>query len=99
MESALNPQEDFNNNNNIDTDVSPEKPKRSFAKYYKSEAVKRAKAKYYQKMKQDEVYMQNMRDRKKANYHKQKTNTEIETHLPNITALKKFKFFVFKKII
>ena len=51
-----------NNNNNIETDMKPEnndnietdvKPKRPFAKYYKSEAVKRAKAKYYQKMKQD----------------------------------------------
>ena len=48
------------NNNNIETDVKPEnndnietdvKPKRSFAKYSKSEAVKRAKAKYYQKKK------------------------------------------------
>ena len=76
--------ENNNENNNIETDINQEKPKRSFAKYYKSEAVKHAKAKYYQKMKQDETYMQNMRDRAKQNYHKHKTNTEIETHLPNI---------------
>ena len=76
-----------NNNNNIEVvDVNPEKPKRSYAKYYKSEAVKRAKAKYYQKMKQDETYMQNMRDRANKYYHEHRKITEIEKHLPNITA-------------
>ena len=53
---------------------------------YKSEAVKRAKAKYYQKMKQDETYMQNMRDRANKYYHEHRKITEIEKHLPNITA-------------
>jgi len=82
-----------NNNNNIETnnieiDVNQEKPKRSFAKYYKSEAVKRAKAKYYQKMKQNETYMQDMRDRANKYYHEHKKISiiEIESCLPNITA-------------
>ena len=42
--------ENNNENNNIETGVNPEKPKRSYAKYYKIEAVKHAKAKYYQKI-------------------------------------------------
>jgi len=78
-----------NNNNNIEVvDVNPEKPKRSYAKYYKSEAVKRAKAKYYQKMKQNEEYMQDMRNRANKYYHEHKKISviEIEAHLPNITA-------------
>ena len=85
--------ENNNENNNIETnnieiDVNQEKPKRSFAKYYKSEAVKRAKAKYYQKMKQNETYMQDMRDRANKYYHEHKKISiiEIESCLPNITA-------------
>ena len=81
-------------NNNIETDVNPEKPKRSFAKYYKSEAVKRAKAKYYQKMKQDETYMQNMRNKALNWYYQHKGPSanprgddlnEIEVSPPEIT--------------
>ena len=87
------------NNNNIETDVKPEnndnietdvKPKRPFAKYYKSEAVKRAKAKYYQKMKQDETYMQNMRNKALNWYYQNKAKSnpanEIEIYLPEIIA-------------
>jgi hypothetical protein len=43
-----------NNSENIDNieyEVKPEKPNRSMAKYYQSEAVKRAKAEYYQNQK------------------------------------------------
>ena len=92
--------ENSNENNNIETDnietdniepdVNPEKPKRSFAKYYKSEAVKRAKAKYYQKMKQDETYMQNMRNKSLKWFYQNKAKSnpanEIEIYLPEIIA-------------
>ena len=37
-----------------------------------SEAMKRAKAKYYQKMKLNESYMQDMRDRAYKNYYEMK---------------------------
>ena len=55
--SHINNNENINNNDN-ETDVKPVKAKQCMIKYYKSEAVKRAKAKYYQKKKQDEEYMQ-----------------------------------------
>jgi hypothetical protein len=60
-----------------------------------SEALKRAKAKYYQKKKLDEAYMQDMRDRsnkyyaEKRPYEKKKELNKlkvIEAYLPNITS-------------
>jgi hypothetical protein len=60
-----------------------------------SEALKRAKAKYYQKKKLDEAYMQDMRDRsnkyyaEKRPYEKKKEMNKlkvIEAYLPNITS-------------
>ena len=58
-----------------------------------SEAVKRAKAKYYQKKKLDDVYMQDMRDRsnkyyvEKRPYEKKKELNKLkvmESYLPQI---------------
>jgi hypothetical protein len=58
-----------------------------------SEAVKRAKAKYYQKKKLDEAYMQEMRDRsnryyvEKRPYEKKKELNKLkvmETYLPQV---------------
>ena len=76
--------------NSIEHDVNPEKPKRSIAKYYKSEAVKRAKSKYYQKMKQDETYTQNMRNKSLNWYYQNKAKSnpanEIEIYLLEIIA-------------
>ena len=60
-----------------------------------SEAMKRAKAKYYQKKKLDEAYMQDMRDgynryyAEKRPYEKKKELNKlkvIESYLPNITS-------------
>ena len=60
-----------------------------------SEAVKRAKAKYYQKKKLDEGYMQDMRNRSNTYYAekrpydiKKEMNKlkVIESYLPNITS-------------
>ena len=60
-----------------------------------SEAMKRAKAKYYQKKKLDEAYMQDMRDRsnkyyaEKRPYEKKKELNKlkvIESYLPNIAS-------------
>lgn len=48
------------NTNEINITVKDKKPT--------SEAVKRAKAKYYQKKKLDEAYMQDMRDRSNKYY-------------------------------
>jgi hypothetical protein len=57
--------------------------------------LKRAKAKYYQKKKLDEAYMQDMRDRsnkyyaEKRPYEKKKEMNKlkvIEAYLPNITS-------------
>ena len=87
MESsgALNPQGDFNNTNENNIIVKHKKPT--------SEAVKRAKAKYYQKKKLDEGYMQDMRNRsntyyaEKRPYDKKKELNKlkvIELFLPNI---------------
>ena len=87
MESsgALNPQGDFNNTNEINIIVKDKKPT--------SEAVKRAKAKYYQKKKLDEAYMQDMRDRsnkyyvEKRPYEKKKELNKLkvmESYLPQI---------------
>ena len=52
-----------------------------------SEAVKRAKAKYYQKKKLDESYMQDMRDRAYKNYYDMKERNrikEINIYLPKV---------------
>ena len=74
-----------NNNNEINITVKDKKPT--------SEAVKRAKAKYYQKKKLDEAYMQDMRDRsnkyyvEKRPYEKKKELNKlkvIESYLPQI---------------
>ena len=108
--SHINKMENINENNietdnietdnietdNIEPDVNPEKPKRSFAKYYKSEAVKRAKAKYYQKMKQDETYMQNMRDRAKQIIINIKQTRKLKRIFQILLSNKKFKFFLIK---
>ena len=60
-----------------------------------SEAMKRAKAKYYQKKKLDEAYMQDMRDRsnryyaEKRPYEKKKELNKLKvlvSYLPNITS-------------
>ena len=81
MESsgALNPQGDFNNTNEINIIVKDKKPT--------SEAMKRAKAKYYQKKKLDESYMQDMRDRAYKNYYEIKERNrikEINIFLPKV---------------
>ena len=81
MESsgALNPQGDFNNTNENNITVKDKKPT--------SEAVKRAKAKYYQKMKLNEAYMQDMRDRAYKNYYDMKERNrikEINIYLPKV---------------
>ena len=57
-----------NNENNII--VKEKKPT--------SEAMKRAKAKYYQKMKLNEAYMQDMRDRAYKNYYETKEKNRIK---------------------
>jgi len=52
-----------------------------------SEAMKRAKAKYYQKMKLNESYMQDMRDRAYKNYYEMKERNrikEINIYLPKV---------------
>jgi len=55
-----------------------------------SDALRRAKAKYYQKKKQDEAYMQDMRNRSHIYYHEHKKieekEKEIEKYFPKITA-------------
>ena len=87
MESsgALNPQGDFNNTNENNITVKDKKPT--------SEAVKRAKAKYYQKKKLDDAYMQDMRDRsnkyyvEKRPYEKKKELNKLkvmESYLPQV---------------
>ena len=73
------------NTNEINITVKDKKPT--------SEAVKRAKAKYYQKKKLDEAYMQDMRDRsniyyvEKRPYEKKKELNKLkvmESYLPQI---------------
>jgi hypothetical protein len=73
------------NTNEINIIVKDKKPT--------SEAVKRAKAKYYQKKKLDEAYMQEMRDRsnryyvEKRPYEKKKELNKLkvmETYLPQV---------------
>ena len=69
--------ENTNENNKI---VKEKKPT--------SEAMKRAKAKYYQKMKLNESYMQDMRDRAYKNYYEMKEKNrikEINIYLPKVT--------------
>ena len=73
------------NTNEINIIVKDKKPT--------SEAVKRAKAKYYQKNKLDEAYMQEMRDRsnkyyvEKRPYEKKKELNKLkvmESYLPQV---------------
>ena len=67
------------NTNEINIIVKDKKPT--------SEAVKRAKAKYYQKKKLDESYMQDMRDRAYKNYYDTKERNrikEINIFLPKV---------------
>ena len=73
------------NTNEINITVKDKKPT--------SEAVKRAKAKYYQKKKLDDAYMQDMRDRsnlyyvEKKPYEKKKEMKrlkEIESYFPKV---------------
>ena len=67
------------NTNEINLIVKDKKPT--------SEAVKRAKAKYYQKMKLNEAYMQDMRDRAYKNYYDMKERNrikEINIYLPKV---------------
>jgi len=67
------------NTNEINIIVKDKKPT--------SEAVKRAKAKYYQKMKLNEAYMQDMRDRAYKNYYDMKERNrikEINIYLPKV---------------
>ena len=67
------------NTNEINIIVKDKKPT--------SEAVKRAKAKYYQKKKLDEAYMQDMRDRAYKNYYEIKERNrikEINIFLPKV---------------
>ena len=77
--------EDLKINDDINIIVKEKKPT--------SEAVKRAKAKYYQKKKLDEAYMQEMRDRsnkyyvEKRPYEKKKELNKLkvmETYLPQV---------------
>ena len=77
--------EDIKINDDINIIVKEKKPT--------SEAVKRAKAKYYQKKKLDEAYMQEMRDRsnryyvEKRPYEKKKELNKLkvmETYLPQV---------------
>jgi hypothetical protein len=52
-----------------------------------SEAMKKAKAKYYQKKKLDEAYMQDMRDRAYKNYYEKKERNRIKEtniYLPKV---------------
>jgi hypothetical protein len=67
------------NTNEINIIVKDKKPT--------SEAMKRAKAKYYQKKKLDESYMQDMRDRAYKNYYDMKERNrikEINIYLPKV---------------
>ena len=67
------------NTNEINIIVKEKKPT--------SEAMKRAKAKYYQKKKLDESYMQDMRDRAYKNYYDMKERNrikEINIYLPKV---------------
>ena len=75
-----------NENNDIITEtvLKPKKPQ--------SEALKRAKAKYYQKKKQDPLYVQDMRDRALKWYYKKNLN-EIEIYFPKIALEKNFLNF------
>ena len=77
--------EDIKINDDINIIVKEKKPT--------SEAVKRAKAKYYQKKKLDEAYMQDMRDRsnkyyvEKRPYEKKKELNKLkvmESYLPQV---------------
>ena len=77
--------EDLKINDDINIIVKEKKPT--------SEAVKRAKAKYYQKKKLDDAYMQDMRDRSNLYYvenkpyekkKEMKRLKEIESYFPKV---------------
>lgn len=77
------------NNNNTENKVKKMPPLRGTKEVKSSDALRRAKAKYYQKKKQDEAYMQDMRNRSLNWYyeHKSKSNpvNEIELYFPKLT--------------
>ena len=76
-----------NNNNNIEKVKLP--PLRGNKDEVKSsDALRRAKAKYYQKKKQDEAYMQDMRNRAYKYYHEHKKVevNQIEKYFPKVTS-------------
>ncbi len=81
--------ENNNNNNNIEkvtqNKLPPLRGKKDEVK--SSDALRRAKAKYYQKKKQDEAYMQDMRNRAYKYYHEHKKieENQIEKYFPKIT--------------
>ena len=82
-----------NNNNNNDIVVNDEINIVVKEKKVASEAMKKAKAKYYQKKKLDEAYMQDMRDRAFICYHtmnpyalkkEKKLLKEIDVYFPKV---------------
>ena len=84
-----------NNNNKKYTVKSPPLRGNKDTEGKSSEALRKAKAKYYQKKKQDEAYMQDMRERAYAWYKEHKALPdakprrrrikETEIYFPNIT--------------
>ena len=79
--------ENINENNNNKKSPVKSPPLRGNKDEVKSsDALRRAKAKYYQKMKQNEAYMQDMRNRAHKYYHEHRKLVEIEKQLPNITS-------------
>ena len=75
-----------NNSNKKSTVKSPPLRGNKDVDVKSSDALRRAKAKYYQKMKQNEAYMQDMRNRAHKYYHEHRKLVEIEKQLPNITS-------------
>ena len=94
----LNTQDDLNNNYKEKTKMPP---LRGNKEVKSSDALRKAKAKYYQKKKEDEAYMQDMRDRAYAWYQEHKALpdakprgrgrdkriTQIETYFPKLTTI------------
>ena len=81
--NILNTQDDLNNNYKEKTKMPP---LRGNKEVKSSDALRKAKAKYYQKKKEDEAYMQDMRNRAHKYYHEHRKLVEIEKQLPNITS-------------
>ena len=73
------------NNNNTKTKVKLPPLRGNKTEVKSSDALRRAKAKYYQKMKQNNAYMQDMRNRAQKYYHEHKKLAEIEKQFPNIS--------------